>query len=82
MFVSSPLHFNPPPQQYTFRDVHPPFIFNSFLFTTNIILNSLHLKMFPLHFYHHPQQFNSQQHSASNSFRTSDLEVMRPAFSH
>ena len=47
-----------------------------------IILNSLLLKMLPLHIYHHPQQFTSQQHSAPNSFRTSDLEVMRPAFSH
>ena len=58
------------------------FIFFFLSILSIIILNSLHLKMFPLHFYHHPQQFTSQQHSASNSFRTSDLEVMRPAFSH
>ena len=58
------------------------FIFFSLSILSIIILNSLHLKMFPLHFYHHPQQFTSQQHSASNSFRTSDLEVMRHAFSH
>ena len=58
------------------------FIFSSPSILSIIILNSLHLKMFPLHIYHHPQQFTSQQHSAPNSFRTSDLEVMRPAFSH
>ena len=58
------------------------FIFFSPSIISIIILNSLHLKMFPLHFYHHARQFTSQQHSASNSFRTFDLEVMRPAFSH
>ena len=42
---SFPLYINPSPQQFTSKDV-PPSFFNSYFFTTNIILNSLHLKMF------------------------------------
>ena len=38
--------------------------------------------MFPLYSNHHPQHFISQQHSASDRFRTSLLEVMSLPCSH
>ena len=54
------------------------FLTTFFLPFHSIISNSLHLKMFPLY----RQHFISQQHSASDRFRTSNLEVMSLPCSH